>query len=225
MKRAFIFLGLFALCGCASQQDLESLQWEVNALQTRVVKSEQKSDELKAQLAEKDRLMNQCLSKQADMQAQYADLQTQLFALQGSLEELSLRQVPSVDTAKAEIPQEQPKVSLYQVGLDNFDAGHYADAVTAFESYLAQNPDQSLVDNAHFWIGEALFAQEKYEDAILEYDLVIKQYKSSEKMPDSLLKQGLAFIKLNDTQTGELIFRRLIKDFPDSEAARKAKNF
>jgi len=225
MKRAFIILGLFALCSCASQQDLESLQWEVNALQTRVVKSEQKADELKAKLAEKDRLMNQCLIKQADMQAQYADLQTQMFALQGSLEELSLRQVPAVDTAKAGVPQEQPKASLYEVGLENFDEGLYADAVIAFESYLAQNPDQSLVDNAHFWIGEALFAQERYEDAILEYDLIIKQYKFSEKMPDSLLKQGLAFIKINDTQTGELIFRRLIKDFPDSEAARKAKNF
>ena len=113
--------------------------------------------------------------------------------------------------------------SLYEVGLEKFREAKYDDAIKLLDLYLKKGPQKSLMDNTHFWIGEALYAQGKFEDAILRYDIVVKRFKDSEKIPDCLLKQGLSFIKLKDRQTGELLLKRVINEFSDSEAAKKAR--
>jgi len=63
----------------------------------------------------------------------------------------------------------------------------------------------------------------KYEDAILRYDLVVKKFTSSEKVPECLLKQGMSFIKMGDKETGELILQQLITGYANTEAAARAK--
>ena len=81
MPRVVHLLFLVFLAGCASQQDLNSLKWEVDALNTRLAKTEQ-------QLREKDRVFSQTLSQQAELQARYTEIQDQLFSIQGRLEEI-----------------------------------------------------------------------------------------------------------------------------------------
>ena len=76
----FIFIPLL-LAGCASQQDLQAVKWEVDTLKTRLVKAENK-------IKEKDRLVEQGLGQQAELQARLNELQEQMFALQGGLEEI-----------------------------------------------------------------------------------------------------------------------------------------
>ncbi|MBN2298338.1 MAG: tol-pal system protein YbgF [Deltaproteobacteria bacterium] len=232
MPRVIHFLFLFVLAGCASQQDLNSLKWEVDALNTRLTKTEQ-------QLKEKDRVFGQTLSQQAELQARYTEIQDQLFSIQGRLEEMQMssgtgsdgnvqarigaleQDIQTVKDSLGKAPV--PMKSLYETGVELFRSSRYADAVTDLKSYLGQNPDPTLVDNAHFWIGESYYALGKYEDAILRYDLVVKKFSTSEKVPECLLKQGMSFIKMGDKETGELILQQLISGYSNTDAAAKAK--
>jgi tol-pal system protein YbgF len=233
MKRVFYFLFLLSLAGCASQQDLNTLKWEVDTLNTRLVKMEK-------QLKEKDRVFQQSLTQQAELQVRYAEIQDQLFSIQGRLEEIQASSAgmgPSgegesrisalendLQTIKEYLDKGQVvKKSLYETGVEKFRAGQYEDAASDLKSYLGQNPDPSLVDNAHFWIGESYYALGKFEDAILRYDLVVKKFSSSEKIPDCLLKQGMSFLKMGDKETGGLILQHLIQGHPETDAAAKAK--
>jgi tol-pal system protein YbgF len=119
--------------------------------------------------------------------------------------------------------QKEPAKNLYETGIEKYQAGKYAEALADLKSYLASNPDPALADDAQFWIGESLFSMEKYEDAILQYDVVAKRYSKSDKVPEALLKEGISFHKSGDPQTGNLVLQRLIQGYPNTDSAAKAK--
>lgn len=230
MKKVFPFLliGLF-LAGCASQQDLNAVKWEVDALKTRVTKAEDR-------LKEKDRLTEQGLSQQAELQARLTELQEQMLSLQGSIDEANMaaRGAVKEDRLNAmekellnlkmqlEATREQPK-SLFETGLEKYRAGRFSEALSDFKSLLVSKPDPSIIDDVQFWIGETFYSLGKYEDAVLQYDTVAKKYSTSDKVPEALLKQGMSFYKLGDKETGALVLQRLIQGHPGTEAAAKAK--
>jgi tol-pal system protein YbgF len=241
MRRIICLLFFLAiLTGCASQQDLNSLKFQVDALQTRVTQMESKN-------AEKQRFIDQALKQEAELHNQYQEMQNQLAAIQGSIDQLSAsagltpggggqsrisnleKDVQSLKEAlqnkAAVVSPTTPAVqkTLYENALDKFKAGKYDDAIQDFKTYISQNPDAALVGNAYFWIAEALYAQTKYDDAILNYDTVVKKFKTSDKLPDALYKEGMAFFKMGDKDTGTLILQQVIKDHPKSDAAQKAK--
>ena len=79
-----------------------------------------------------------------------------------------------------------------------FKEGQYVKAREEFVKFLKQYPKTAYSDNAQFWIGETWYVEEKYERAIVEYEKVVKDYPSGDKVPYALLKQGMAFQKLGD---------------------------
>ncbi len=230
MRRLLPFVfGMLFLAGCATQQDLNAVKWEVDALKTRVAKAEDK-------LKEKERLTEQGLGNQAQLLAQYHELKEQVASLQGGMEEtkastkgtvkedrLAALEREVMDLKALVETQKEPPRSLYETGLEKYRAGRYAEAMADLKSYLDAGADPALADDAQFWIGESLYSMEKYEDALLQYDMVAKRYSKGDKVPDALLKEGMAFHKTGDSQTGNLVLQRLIQGYPATEAAAKAK--
>jgi tol-pal system protein YbgF len=239
MRRTICLVFFLAfLTGCATQQDLNSLKFQVDALQTRITQMDTKN-------AEKQRFIDQALKQQAELHNQYQEMQNQLASIQGSIDQISVsagltpggggqsrisnleKDVQSLKEAlqnKAVSVTPSPiQKTLYESALEKFKAGKYDEAIQDLKGYISQNPDAALVGNAYFWIGESLYAQTKYDDAILNYDTVVKKFKNSDKLPDALYKEGLAFFKMGDKDTGTLILQQVIKDHPKSDAAQKAK--
>ncbi len=88
---------------------------------------------------------------------------------------------------------------------------------------MEKHPHGKRVANAYFWIGECEYKLKRYEEAILEYQKVISKYQKSNKVPDSLLKQGIAFAKLGDNESAKIVLNKLIKKYPKSPQANVAK--
>ncbi len=224
-----MLFGLAFLAGCATQQDVNSLKWEMDALNTRLARSEEK-------LKEKERLTEQGLGQQAELQARYTEIQDQLASLQGRIDELNAANKTAADEERVkslekeiqnlktlfEASKEPPK-SLFDTGLEKYRAGRFSEALIDLKSFLSSNPEPSLVDDVQFWIGETLYSLGKYEDAILRYDTVVKKHSAGDKVADALLKQGMSFYKLGDDQTGKLVLEHLVQSHPSSEAAAKAR--
>ena len=105
-----------------------------------------------------------------------------------------------------------------------FDKGEYEDARELFRSFLKKYPKSKNADNAQFWLGEIYYREKWYEKAILEYQKVIENYPKGNKTPSALLKQGLAFLNLDDKANARLILKELIRKFPDSNETNVAKN-
>jgi len=128
------------------------------------------------------------------------------------------------DKATREIPRgKQDKESVYASAYELFKDGKYDRARELFQNFLKQYPDTEYSDNAQFWIAECYYFEKKYENAILEYDKVSKNYPDGDKVPYALLKQGITFLNLGDKVSARLILQRVIKDYPNTNQARTAK--
>jgi tol-pal system protein YbgF len=113
--------------------------------------------------------------------------------------------------------------ALYQAAKRDFDRGAYEAAKNGFQQFLERHPKDPNADNARFWLGETYYREQWYEKAILEYQEVIENYPDGNKVPASLLKQGLAFFNLGDKGNARLILKELIRKYPDSSEAKIAR--
>ena len=130
-------------------------------------------------------------------------------------------------TEKGEKPKDAKgkpdRESAYAAAYELFKDGKFDKAREAFQNFLKQYTDTEYSDNAQFWIGECYYFEKKYENAILEYEKVAKNYPDGDKVPYALLKQGIAFLNLGDKASAKLILQRVIKDYPNTNQARTAK--
>jgi len=132
---------------------------------------------------------------------------------------------PSGNGVAAKEPaKKQNKETMYAAAYQTFKDGHYDKSRTEFKNFLATYPNTEYAGNAQFWIGECYFFEKNYEQAILEYEKVAKNYPKGNKVPLALLKQGLSFLNLNDKISAKLILQKVIKDFPNTNQARTARS-
>lgn len=113
--------------------------------------------------------------------------------------------------------------SVYQGGIDAYKSGDMKKARDIFAKFISQYPKHELAANAHYWIGETYYNEKNLEQAILEYQEVIKKFPGKEKAPAAMLKQGMAFKGLGDDKSARYIYKKLIESYPKSEEAVKAK--
>ena len=121
-------------------------------------------------------------------------------------------------------PSEFSEDEIYRMAKQAFDQGDSDTARKKFKEILEKFPKSERADNAQFWIGEIYYREKWYEKAILEYQKVIENYPKGNKVPASLLKQGLAFLNLGDKNNSRLILEELIKKHPKSNEAKIAKD-
>ncbi len=125
--------------------------------------------------------------------------------------------------AAKEPGKKQDKETQYAAAYQTFKDGNYDKSRAEFKSFLAAYPDTEYAGNAQYWIGECYYFEKDYEQAILEYEKVSKNYPKGNKVSSALLKQGLSFLKLNDKTSARLILQQVIKDFPNTTQARIAR--
>jgi len=130
---------------------------------------------------------------------------------------------PSLDSDGAKKPSaldENAKRS-YDAALGLVNQKRYGDALEAFSGFLVRWPDHPNADNAMFWRGECYLAQGDTGRAAEQYEGLLSRFPLGNKVPDALLKLGLARQKLGDPQAAKAAFDRLRQDYPHSDAARR----
>ena len=127
---------------------------------------------------------------------------------------------PSKPTPAAAKPSDQ---AIYLDAKRAFDEGRLADSRKGFQQLIASYPKSQHADNSQFWIGETYYREKWYEKAILEYQKVIEKYPAGNKAPAAMLKQGLAFVKIGETNNARLVLKDLITKHPSTNEAVIAK--
>ena len=113
---------------------------------------------------------------------------------------------------------------LYNSAYSKLSQGDFQDARKEFKKFLELFPQTEYSDNAQFWIGDCYYREKRYEEAILEFEEVIKRFPHGNKIPDALLKQAFSFIAINDTNSAKLILQKIINQHPTSAQAEIANN-
>lgn len=111
----------------------------------------------------------------------------------------------------------------YQAALASLRAGRYAEATTAFQSFLQRYPEDHYTANALYWLGESYYVVRDFPNAMSAFQRVFEEYASSPKSPDALLKIGFIHHEQGDLQQARQVLNKVRSDFPDTTAARLAE--
>lgn len=125
--------------------------------------------------------------------------------------------------ASATTPNDSTPEGIYERGIAAFKAGEMQKARDLFILVVEQKPTHALIPNCHYWIGETYYSEKNYEQAILAFQEVIKNYPKNDKAPAALLKQGMSFKNIGDKKSARYVLNKLKDDYPKSEDAKKAK--
>ena len=106
---------------------------------------------------------------------------------------------------------------------DLYQKGKYREAYRAFEELTRDQENSEAAINARYMMGECLFALKEYDQAILDYQNIITNNPTSPKAPGAMLRQGMAFEKLNDSDTARILYQKLIASYKESSEADQAQ--
>jgi len=230
-----VFLALVALTvsGCVSRKEIIQFQKDLADLNQRNRVLEERSARLDSLLTSYGQILQ---TMQAEMSVYSDQMQHRLNNLEARIEDLgslysqSYNRKPSqtappvsADTTGTSAMLDVDPKKLYDSAYLDLTKGNYLLAISGFAEYLRYFPDTPLSDNALYWIGESYYAQAQYDKAITEFQKLIKDYPTGDKMPASLYKTGLSYLELKDRKMGTQFLKRVVDEYPNSVEAKLAK--
>lgn len=135
--------------------------------------------------------------------------------------------VAAVDGAVAE-PESagspDQELTRYQEALDAWRADDFAVCIEKFTGFLQTWPNSGYADDAAYWLADCTYKQPDYRRAVVRFNAVVSVYPKSPKAPDALYRQGESLLKLGPKfhDAARTVFKKVRKDYPDSERAAEA---
>jgi TolA-binding protein len=105
-------------------------------------------------------------------------------------------------------------------------------AVSRLNAFAAAHKTSPLADNALYWAGRCYIlmgdstpqrSSDFYNQAIAKFYDLGTTYPEGEKTPAALWEQGQLFLELKDEPDARIVFSRLIRDYPSSPEAGRAR--
>lgn len=134
---------------------------------------------------------------------------------------------PTAEPAGA-TPQSAKELYNYAIGLMN--KAQYAEAATAFNRFIQQYPQDKLLGNAFYWLGETYYVREDYLQAADKFRQGFESMPEGVKAPDNLLKLAMSLAKLDKKREACVVLQQIqikYKAGPDTvlgRAARESEN-
>ncbi len=113
--------------------------------------------------------------------------------------------------------------ALYRNAYEDYMRGNYDLAADGFGEYLKRYPNTELADNSLYWIGECFDAQEKSQEALDTFTLVLEDYPASDKAAAAQLKKGLIYLKMGDQGQGVVNLQYVVYEHPGTREAELAR--
>lgn len=101
----------------------------------------------------------------------------------------------------------------YDAAFKSLNQSNYQQASSLFASFLATYPDDVLVGNAYYWLGETYYVQQQYGQAAEQFRLGFEKMPEGPKAPDNLLKLGMSLSALNRRDEACLVLAQLMKKY------------
>lgn len=105
------------------------------------------------------------------------------------------------------------KEYLLQYGICLSLSNKQMQSIEILFQFIAENPDESRVEEALFWLGESYFKAENLQDALTQYQLVVKKFPYSLRCEESLYAIGYVYFKMKDFDKAANAFTQFLKDY------------
>jgi tol-pal system protein YbgF len=125
------------------------------------------------------------------------------------------------DVQLATLPPSASPKDEYQLAYGYVVHKDYALAEQAFRDFLKKYPNERLLPEAQYWLGESQFQQQRYRDAAEAFLAVSTKYAESGKAPDALLRLGESLAALHQKEAACATFAEVGRKYPRASASVK----
>lgn len=128
------------------------------------------------------------------------------------------------DTAVASIPPGGNGADeLYRNAYEFILSGDYGTAEAGFRELIENHPTSEHAADAHFWLGEALLAQERPREAAEVFLTASRNFPQARTAPDTLLKLGVSMAALGQRDVACATYGEVAQRFPQATDALKER--
>jgi len=101
--------------------------------------------------------------------------------------------------------------------------GDFDKAASALSGFLQRYPGSGYGDSVRFWLGNALYGQKNYKEAITVFRAMATSAPTHPRTPEALLAVANCQIEMKDNRSARKTLDELLKAYPASEAAAAGK--
>ena len=86
---------------------------------------------------------------------------------------------------------------------------------------MKKYPNDRLVADAQYWLGESLFQRQRYRDAAESFLTVTTKYDTATRAPDALLRLGQSLAALKEKEAACAAFGEVTRKYPRASSGVK----
>ncbi len=113
--------------------------------------------------------------------------------------------------------------SMYKHALQLLEKGSYIEGRERLEEFLTEFPDDPLIPNAVYWVGESFYSQKDYLIAVDLFREVLRRFPDNSKAQAAMLKIGYSYERLDDFSEARRYLLKVVEKYPKSNEARLAR--
>lgn len=211
-------------------QNLERVQADVGRLQGRIEELEHNRKKEMSGLVSGRESDQKTLE---DLRAKLGALQegqTALFEEIKKLKEDNLalaseraRPAPAVAAPPASSGKKKVNAGSFESAVGAYKAKDFEAAAVQFRAFLDANPKSKRTLDAHFFLGDSLYKQKQYEQAVVEFGAVHEKAADSPLGRRATLKIAQSFKAMNKMKDAKAFAQLLIQSAPNSPEAKSAR--
>jgi tol-pal system protein YbgF len=186
----------------ASGPTRDELQQELDALKTDNI-------QMKEKLNAAERTNHDLLSKASDLEASIAAREQRAKAA-------------AVVARSYEGATSRDDVRVYKAAVEMVRNGKFRESIASFEALLNTSVKKDYAPNCRHWMGLAYFGLRDYASALEEFNGVF-EFPFSNKKDDAQLMIAQCYEKMGDLKQAKAEYEKLLKTYPASEYAERAK--
>jgi tol-pal system protein YbgF len=187
---------------------------------TQIESLNQELRRLRGQNEELEHNLQDAKNRQKDF---YVDLDTRLRQIEAAAVATEASSVQKNADKSAAEENASVENSAYEVVYAYYKAANYGKVLESSQSFLAKFPESNRVPNVHYLMGDAYFSLDNFKKSIASYQIVVSKYETSPSVPDAWLNIAACQQQLKDLPSAKKTLKQLIAKYPDSKAAKKAK--
>jgi tol-pal system protein YbgF len=200
-----------------AQDALDALARKVETAQRSQLELVNQNDLMRQEMAKLRGQIDTLTNEVTNLQKRNKDLYTDLDARLKNLEPKPV----SVDGKSVAVARDEQ--AAYDAALVLFRSGQFPDAIRSLQTFLVRYPASAYVPSAHYWIGNAYYAQKDYRNAIASQQVVVQRFADTPRAPEALLNIAASQQEMNQRTAARATLDRIVKDYPDSDSAKVAK--
>ncbi len=156
----------------------------------------------------------------------YIDLDGRLRKIESASTDKAASDASLASAAPATPAPRDPAMEMrdYESALMLFKNTKYKEAYTAFNGFIANYGNSTMLPNAHYWAASALYQSRDFQKASDLFGRLAANWPADAKAPDALLGQANSFREMGDFKASRKVLEQLVEKYPASTAAQSARS-